>query len=438
MSSVEGSRKEPAVETEKQSTIINTDAPLDDNTYPEGGFGWVVVLGSALIFFNGWGFSNAFGVFQSYYEIQFPDSSASVISLIGSLQACLIEGTGMLVGVFVDKYGMRPVMLVGASLQVGALLAASFSKHIWQLYLSQGVMHGLGAGALYIVAVSVPGQWFHKRKATAYGILYTSSGLGGVLWPIILTQLFGKVGYGWTMRITMFITLVQCLIGCLLLRERPISPTIVKVGGRAQETRVEVQDSNIYKSKTLWFCAVGYFILSVGMLSPMFYIGTFAKSAGMSEHLSFYLLSMLNTASIPGRTICGWLADRYGRMNVLCLSILAAALVQLIMWSTIHTNAEIILFACFYGFAFGGLISLMPAVTAQVCGQDKLASKFGVVSALGGAGTLVGAPIAALFIGDTLSSYLGCILFSGFGMLLACAWYAALRFYTDRRFFVIL
>ncbi|ORY78994.1 major facilitator superfamily domain-containing protein [Protomyces lactucae-debilis] len=427
--------------SDKEAATQTVAAYPENSTYPEGGYGWICVLGSALIFFNGWGFSNAFGVFQTYYEIQFPDSSASVIALIGSLQACLIEGTGMLVGVFVDRYGMRPVMLVGAILQVGALLAASFSTKIWHLYLSQGVMYGLGAGALYIVAVSVPGQWFHKRKATAYGILYTSSGLGGVLWPIILTQLFGKVGFGWTMRITMFITLVQVVIGCLLLRERPLSQPSADAdekSGRAQEPRVEVQDVNIYKSKTLWYCAAGYFILSIGMLSPMFYIGTFAKVNGMSDHLSFYLLSMLNTASIPGRTICGWLADRYGRMNALCVSIFAAALVQLIMWSTIRTNAEIILFSCFYGFSFGGLISLMPAVTAQVCGQQKLASKFGVVSALGGAGTLVGAPIAALFIGDSPESYLGCILFSGFCMLLATAWYTGLRFYTDRRIFVVL
>lgn len=116
--------------------------------------------------------SNAWGVFQAYYEQTFVGTSTSVISLIGSIQAAMIEGTGLIAGLLVDKYGARKVCIGGGLLQIIALLATSFCKTVWQLYLAQGFLFGVGAGSCYIAAVSVPGQWFHKKKATAYGTLY--------------------------------------------------------------------------------------------------------------------------------------------------------------------------------------------------------------------------------------------------------------------------
>lgn len=330
----------------------------------------------------------------------------------------------MLVGVLMDKFGLRPVMLAGAALQLGGLLATSFCTSIWQLYLAQGLAYGLGAGTLYIAAVAVPGQYFHRRKSTAYGILYTSSALGGIIWPILISQLLPQINYGWTIRVIMFISAVQILFAYFFIREREVPREEV------------IQTKSIYKDLKLWYISVGYFILSIGMLSPMFFVTTFARVIGMSEHLSFYMLALLNAASIPGRTITGILADKYGRFNVLLISILMAAMVQLIMWSLITTNAGVIVFSCLYGWSFGGLISLMPSITAQTLGQHHLATKFGVVSALGGAGALIGAPLAALWIKDTRESYYGCIIFSGTAMLVSVVWLAALRFYLDKRVWI--
>lgn len=401
------------------------------------------------------GCSCKLGIFQTYYETQYPETSASVISLIGSLQAAMIEGTGMMVGVLMEKFGLKRLMICGAILQLGALLATSFCTAIWQLYLTQGLAFGIGAGTLYIAAVSVPGQWFHRRKATAYGALYTSSGLGGVIWPIAIANLLPKVGYGWTLRIIMFVSLVQIVFGLFFVKERDISKRqetssapheviidqteIIDMSPRITNNTISSRQQTtmqVYQDKKLWYIATGYFILAVGMLSPMYFVGTFAKTIGMSDHLAFYLLAMLNAASIPGRTLTGVLADRYGRLNILILSILGAAIVQLVMWTTITTNAELILFVIFYGFVFGGLISLMPAVSAQVLGQNQLATKFGVVSALGGFGSLMGAPVSAIWIGKTRESYYGTILFSGGFVFVSAIWYTALRLHLDRRIWV--
>lgn len=427
--------------TRDTKEIVSSSAGEEECDYPEGGYGWVVVTAGAAIFFHGWGLSNAWGIFQTYYETEYPDTSPSVISLIGSLQAAMIEGTGMLVGVLMEKYGLRKVMVVGAVLEVVALLATSFCTAVWQLYLAQGLAFGLGAGTLYIAAVAVPGQWFHKKKATAYGALYTSSGLGGVVWPIALAKLLPRIGFGWTVRVVMFISLVQILFGCCFLKERdvrkepqnPQKSQLSDVPATDLPTAKETY-GDIYRDLKLWYIAFGYFILSIGMLSPMFFIGTFARTIGTSDHLSFYLLAMLNASSIVGRVVMGVLADRYGRLNLFILSVIVSGLLQVALWSNITTNAGLIMFAILYGWFFGGLISLMPAISAQVLGQHNLATKFGVVSAFGGGGALLGAPVAAIWIGSTRTSYYGTLFFSGGCVLLSAAWYAALRLWIDRRF----
>lgn len=391
------------------------------------------------------------GILQTYYESPYPETSASFISLIGSLQAAMIEGTGMMVGVLMEKFGLKRMMICGAVLQIGALLATSFCTAVWQLYLAQGLAFCAGAGTLYIDADSVPGQWFHRRKATAYGALYTSSGLGGVVWPIAIANLLPKAGFGWTIRIILLISLVQIIFGLFFVKERdinkqePSSPaseplemshTLPSQNEHERMSSGQPSTLQVCKDKKLWYIAAGYFILSLGMLSPMYFVRNFAKTIGMLDHLAFYLLAMLNAVSIPGRTLTGVLADRYGRPNILVLSILGAAIVQLVMWTTITTNAELILFVIFYGFVFGGLISLMPAVSAQVVGQNQLATKFGVLSALGGFGSLMGAPVSALWIDKTRESYYGTIVFSGGFVLASALWYAALRIHLDRRFWV--
>lgn len=420
-------------------------------TYPEGGYGWVVVASSAAIFFTGWGQANAWGTFQTYYETVYPHTSPAVISLIGSLQMAMIEGTGVIVGALLERFGLRKVMVAGATLQVGALLATSFARTVWQLYLAQGLAFGLGAGTLYIVAVSVPGQWFHRKKATAYGVLYMSSGLGGIIWPIALARLLPRIGYGWTMRVILFVSLALILAGCCFIREREIArpPSVVVVaaavpGSTTTEDEKEVAAKSsqaswaMYTDVNLWYISAGYFIISVGVSSPMYFIGTFAKTVGMSDHLASYLLAMLNASSIFGRTVTGIMADRYGRINVLLLSILSASLTQLLLWTSVRTNAGVIALALLYGWFFGGLISLMPALSAQVLGQENLSAKFGVVSAMGGAGQLLGAPVAALWIGDTRASYLGTILFSGGFVLASGLLFLYLRLRIDRRMWVVL
>lgn len=78
---------------------------MDD--FPDGGTrAWLVAAGASGAFFCTLGYTNVFGIFQAYYQLnQLPHEGASRIAWIGSIQAFLIFATGAVGGPLFDRYG---------------------------------------------------------------------------------------------------------------------------------------------------------------------------------------------------------------------------------------------------------------------------------------------------------------------------------------------
>lgn len=184
----------PDSEASESGVII--DSP------PDGGLtAWLQVVASWMIFFNTWcvafnllsgipltnfllpnlnrGLLNSFGVFQNYYTTTLlPTSSPSTISWIGGIQTFLLMIIGAPCGRLVDAGYLHTQIFIGIFLEVFGMMMASISTKYWQLFLSQGVCVGLGAGFLWYPCPTVIGQFFQKRRMTALGIAATGSSLG--------------------------------------------------------------------------------------------------------------------------------------------------------------------------------------------------------------------------------------------------------------------
>ncbi len=68
-----------------------------------------------------------------------------------------------------NRLGFRVPLFLGLFLESGSFVAASFAKELWQLALTQGVFFGFGMGLLFGPSISIPPQWFNKRRALATG-----------------------------------------------------------------------------------------------------------------------------------------------------------------------------------------------------------------------------------------------------------------------------
>lgn len=196
---------------DEQDEVRTMSQPSQKTAQPpavDGGVkAWSTVAGCFLAFFASFGFVTAFGVFQSFYESILPNHSPADISWIGSFQLWAITGMAIPSIVMNARIGLYWTMAISTFLTVFGVMMASLSTRYYQFLLSHGVCTGIGIGLTFLPVVTLPNQWFNKRRGLAVGIAIGGSSAGGVIWPIVANQLLNvvKIGYPWTMRAIGFI-----------------------------------------------------------------------------------------------------------------------------------------------------------------------------------------------------------------------------------------
>lgn len=193
---------------------------IDPGPPPDGGLqAWTQIGCAWIAVISSWGFINSFGAFQSYYADILPESN-STISWIGSTQACLMLVLGIFSGRAFDAGYFRPTVIIGLALQLFGIFAMSFAKNYWQLLLTHGICTGAGGGIFFIPIISLASTYFEKRRGVALGFVTTGNSIGGIVYPLIVRQLLGKVGFGWTVRVLGLINAVILCSAIALMRPR--------------------------------------------------------------------------------------------------------------------------------------------------------------------------------------------------------------------------
>ena len=334
--------------------------------------------------------------------------SPAKISWIGSIQAFLVQFIGAATGPLYDAGLFKALVVTGSVLVSFGTLMTSLCTHYWQILLAQAFCVGLGAGCLYIPSVALLPQYFTTKRTLVTGIAASGSSLGGVIYPIVFRQLLSRVGFGWATRVLGFIAFATLLVPVLVMRDRGIS-----------KQRRAVIDPAAFKDVPFLLFSVAMFFVNTGFFCPIFFIQSYAIEAlGVAPNLGFYLVSILNAASVPGRIIPGWVARRSGPVNVLMPAAFATGILSL-GWIGIHTQASIIVFAVLYGFFSGSVISLPAAALTNLSPDlSRLGTRMGMNQVFCSLGSLAGPPIAGAILAST-HKYRGVQLFSG--LTVVCA-----------------
>ncbi|WVW82634.1 hypothetical protein I302_104645 [Kwoniella bestiolae CBS 10118] len=386
--------------------------PLTLTPPPDGGFAaWSTIAGCWLALFVQFGLCNSFGVFQAYYESNLlSDKSPSQIAWIGTLQLFILFLGGIFVGRILDSHGAHVLTVPGSFLIVLALMMTSLCKEYWQLILAQGILFGIGCSLTFHPSVSLPPQWFSKKRAIATAVAISGSGLGGVVWPIIIRELFAspKIGFQWGTRAVGFISLGLLALSNLLIHKR--AP----------------KRSPLPWFKVLHFCRDWKFSLTIasiaftlfGFLVPFYYISTNALALGSSEALAFYTLSFMNAGSSVGRLLAGFI-HFLKPITIICTTSLLCAIFLIAMWIPLNNIASVIAFGIIYGIFSGIWLSAIPPCIASMSQLPEIGSKIGLTWGIASLLALVGAPIAGAIVEahEGLTGFRLAALFSGIMML---------------------
>ncbi|RAQ68264.1 MFS monocarboxylate transporter [Aspergillus flavus] len=412
------------------ATVDNTEA----NASPPKEFtlrSTIALIGAFMALFCTLGFQNAFGVFQAFYHATIlRDHSEFDIAWIGSLLTFMIFFFAAPAGVLVDRVGPTPLLTFGAIATILATFMISLCKELYQFLLAQGILLGIGNAFLLCPAMATVTRLFDHHRGAANGIMIAGSSIGGIIWPIMLDQLLNKdgVSFGWTFRIVGFVVLPLCLF--MVATIRPAPKTLhdsdregIELSHGESESDHKAQGAEgpaaIIKNPTFLILCAGLSVATFGLFSPLFFISTYATDQGLSVSLAFYLVSMLNGASMVGRVSTGFLADRYGNFNLCFLTIASSGLIAM-CWTKATNTVGIIFFALAYGYTSGAMFSLQTPCAAQLSTPESRGAAVGILFVAPAIPGLVGTPISGRLLKHgylALSMYSGAALLAGAGVV---------------------
>lgn len=182
---------------------------------PDGGWGWVVVFASFMINMIADGITFSFGIYNVEFLKYFGDSKGKT-AWIGSIFMASPLLSGPIASYLTDRYGCRKVTIVGSiTASIGFLLSAA-SNSMEMLFITFGVIAGVGLSLCYVAAVVIVAYYFDKRRSFATGISVCGSGIGTFIFPPIIQYLISEYGWRGCTVILAGIFLNMCVCGALM------------------------------------------------------------------------------------------------------------------------------------------------------------------------------------------------------------------------------
>ncbi|KDR79107.1 hypothetical protein GALMADRAFT_63444 [Galerina marginata CBS 339.88] len=393
-----GSSKEHVVDIETRAAEV-ADAESDRDAvqlppFPEGGLrAWLTVLGGTMVTFCTFGVVQSFGVYQDYYSrTSLSEHSPSEISLIGSMQVFFVFAIGLPAGRLFDAGYFHHCLLTGSTIYIFSIFMLSLAEphHYYQNLLSQGVGMGIGMGMMFLPCLTITSHYFRVKRSLAMGIVIAGSSLGGVVYPVLLNNIFQRSsGFQWGVRGVAFMDLGFLIIANSIMRTR-LPPKKAQADGSGATFKGVLSDVPFL------VYILGAFLVFWGIFVPFFYLQLYSATHGVDPGFTKYAITIMNASSLFGRTVPNFLADYY---VMIPSAIISAGLIFGMFGAS--SIVGVTFFAIFYGFFSGGLVSLAaPAVASFVTHRDlsDLGIRIGMLSFSLAFALLTGNPIAGALL----------------------------------------
>lgn len=344
---------------------------------------------------------------------------------------------GPLLGRLMDRYGPRLAIEAGVVVTGCGLLLAALASEPWHLYLTLGVLIGVGGMMLGYTGHSLflP-NWFVRRRGLAMSIAFSGVGIGSiVLMPALQVYIEHS---GWRAACVALGVLVLVLLAPLnlLLKRRPEEMGTGPDGDvRPAATAAAHQPANVVdkawtgidwtlaralRTTRFWWIALGYACAMYAWYAVQVHQTKYLTEIGFSGVNAGWALGFVSFVAIPGQITLGHVSDRIGRewvWTVGCLGFVLCYAALLLMRTNAHP-ALLWFMVLSQGLLGYGLTSVFGAIPAEIFQGRQYGTIFGTLSTAAMAGGALG-PWATGALYDATGNYalafsiaIGCSLVS--------------------------
>jgi OFA family oxalate/formate antiporter-like MFS transporter len=373
---------------------------------------WIPLLGGVLGSTTCGALLYAWSVFIKPLNAEFGWSRAD-ISLAFSICVLAFGLITVVSGKLSDKYGPRIVVAIGAVILGIGFVCAGFITSKTQLYLTYGLLAGLGGGMVYLPPIATAPKWWPDRKALATGFAVVGLGLGSFIMAPLATYLINNPNYGWRY-VFYFVGTAMGIMGLLSAfclsnppkgwKPKGWNPPAPPAGAAIVKETRDYTFSETTKTPQFWMLYVGYFCGAFAGLMVIGHIAGHGIDSGLQPMQAAMVVSTLAVFNALTRVLIGYAADKFGAkaslVTIMALQVAAMALLY-------PAGKEVVflgVIAALIGWNYGAMFTLFPSTCLQYYGPTSQGSNYGLLFTSFGFAGLFG-PYVGGMLKDITKSY---------------------------------
>jgi oxalate/formate antiporter len=301
-------------------------------------------------------------------------------------------------GWLVDRFGPRRLIATGGLLTGFSWVLAAHAGSLTTLYLSYGVLGGLGTGIVYVGVVGQMVGWFPDRRGFAAGMVAAGYGFGAIATTFPIASSIASAGYQATL---LQYGAVFGAVGFLAALGLKAPPAMTHDDHAGPGTATMA----MLKTPIFWLMFVMMTLMSTSGLMVISQMANFATEFGVAKMLVWGAAALPLALTIDRftngltRPFFGWVSDRIGRENTMFLAFALEA-AAMALW--LATRGDPVLFVLLSGvvfFGWGEIFSLFPATLTDTFGPHNATRNYGCLYIAQGIGSIFGGPLASLLHG---------------------------------------
>jgi len=373
---------------------------------------WIPLLGGVLGSTTCGLLLYAWSVFIKPLNAEFGWTRAE-ISLAFSICVLVFGVTTFFAGKMSDKYGPRIIVAIGSVILGIGFVMSGYVSSKGGLYLTYGLIAGLGGGMVYLPPIATAPKWWPDRKALATGFAVVGLGLGSFIMGPLATYLINEPGLGWRY-VFIYVGMamgVMGLISSFCLSNPPAGwkppgwkPPAPSSSASALSTQGDYAFGEAIRTPQFWLLYVSYFCGAFAGLMVIGHIASHGLDSGLKSMQAAFAVSTLGIFNAVTRILIGVVADKVGT-RVSFLVIFIAQVVAMALLFPVGSSAMLLaVIAALIGWNYGAMFTLFPATCLQYYGPTSQGANYGLLFTAFGLAGFCG-PYVGGMLKDTTGTY---------------------------------
>lgn len=315
-------------------------------------------------------------------------------------------------GYMVERFGPKLLIGLGAVLSGLGWIAAARATDLTSLYLTYGLLCGIGTGIVYVGIVGLMVKWFPTMRGFATGIVAAGYGFGAIFSTFPIDSMIKVSGYQATLQTFGAIFAAVGLLAALMLRAPKPGEVMEKPLLEGEVAAVSHTPGEMLRTPVFWLMFLMFAMMSTGGLMVITQFKEFAKAFGISG-ATMVTIAGVTMAAIPTaltfdritngltRPFFGWVSDRIGRENTMAIAFILEGCAIALMLTYRADPYMLVILSGLVFFGWGEIFSLFPSTLTDTFGPEHATTNYGFLYMAQGVGSILGAPVAAMIFEKT-------------------------------------